>query len=149
MPAIDGGLSTLFREHFKHWHWQRIETAGTGLGIPDLNYCYAAHEGWLELKQCDGWQCGLRPEQGAWIARRKRAGGNVHVAVRRKHAGGPRKGNPVDELYLFCGCKVEQLITSRLMLVQPRGMWAGGPAQWNWSAVAVILTSRCNCAGST
>jgi hypothetical protein len=141
---MDGGLSKLFQEHFKvGWHWQRIETSAVGAGVPDLNYCHAGFDGWLELKQCDGWQCGLRPEQCAWIARRIRAGGNVHIAVRRKHAGGPRRGDPVDELYLFCGCQAATLITSRLMLVRPRGVWRGGPTRWQWLAIAAQLTSRC------
>lgn len=143
MSRIDGRLSELFRARMNLWHWQRVETAGTGLGIPDLNYCYASHEGWLELKQCDGWQCGLRPEQAAWIGRRIRAGGNVHIAVRRKHDGGPRRGEGVDELYLFCGCKAQQLIVSKLMIVLPRGMWSGGPAKWNWGAVSKALMTSC------
>jgi len=137
--ATDGGLNMLLQSHLRFgWHWQRVETAALGAGVPDLNYCHGKFEGWLELKSCSGWRVTLRPEQYAWISRRIRTGGNVFVAARRYG-----KRPVTDELWLFCGCRAEQLLTNRLMVVQPLGCWYGGPAKWAWPEVAAVLTSRC------
>lgn len=141
---MDGGLSQLFQEHFKTFHWQRIETAAIGAGIPDINYCCEGFEGWLELKFVKGWRVDLRPEQHAWINRRIRAGGNVNIAVRRTTVKGPRRGPASDELWIYCGCKSEQLMLSKLSIVLPRGCWYGGPTKWAWQDLRKTLVTRCN-----
>lgn len=84
---IDGGLSALIRANLKGWDLQRIESGLTGLGIPDLNYCHAGREGWVELKQTKGWVVGIRPDQVGWIERRVRHGGRVTVMVRQGGLG--------------------------------------------------------------
>ena len=143
--TTDGGLATLLRAHFKHWHFQRIETGAIGAGVPDLNYCgLKIGEGWLELETCKGWRLEIRPEQNAWIQQRIRAGGRVHILARRTNAAGPRKGTAADELWVWCGCKVEALMISKLSLVLPLAVWRGGPAAWGWSELPSILTTRCN-----
>jgi len=141
---MDGRLNELFKARLPHFHFQRVETAGTGLGIPDLNYCARGTEGWLELKAMyEGWRVPLRPEQCAWHGQRIRAGGIVYTAVRRKVEAGPRR-QACDDLYLFCGCKSQTLIISSLIDVTHNGCWHGGPAKWDWTAVGLILTTRCN-----
>jgi Holliday junction resolvase len=80
---IDGGLSQLFQDNLPKVHWQRIETGGTGRGIPDLNGCYQGAEAWVECKRTKHWTVEVRPEQVGWIERRTRAGGRVFLAVRR------------------------------------------------------------------
>jgi hypothetical protein len=140
--SMDGGLNKIFQAHFNLWHWQRIESGATGSGTPDLNYCAHGFEAWLELKGTDSWRIEIRPPQHAWIQRRIRAGGNVFIAARRQTMAGPRKGKAVDELYIFCGCKSEALMQSRLCLVLPLGMWADGPAGWTWPEVHNALTTK-------
>lgn len=59
-------------------HATKIEST-TGRGIPDLNFCLAGQEGWIEGKLARGTSVALRPEQFAWCQRRVRAGGRVFV----------------------------------------------------------------------
>lgn len=152
MSKIDGGLRALFREHLPAFDWCSIESGSTGGGIPDSNYCVRTSgirdygtEGWIEHKRADAWAVTLEPEQVGWIARRVRNGGRVHVAVRRRHQGGPRLGPPVDELHLFGGRWAKEAKAHGL-----RGPWAlahgavhvwhGGPSKgWDWDAVAAAL----------
>ena len=45
-------------------HVQRIETGGTGRGIPDFNACCEGTEFWVELKVVNsGKKIGLRPNR--------------------------------------------------------------------------------------
>lgn len=135
---IDGNLRSIFREKLPAFHWTTIETGGTTLGIPDSNYCLRGVEGWVEYKATDGWAVELRPEQQGWLSRRGRAGGRAHVAVRRWHSGGPRKGPAVDELWMLWGWASQDIRKHGLDQDQPyfRGMWTGGPASWCWDSVA-------------
>lgn len=139
---IDGGLRKLFQQHLPMFHWQAIETGMTGRGIPDINYCHEGVEGWLECKQTGGWAVGLRPEQVAWLDRRARARGRCWVAVRRKHALGPRR-EAVDELWLVRGSGVLVLakggLRDALANLVVDGIWVGGPARWDWTAVRKVL----------
>jgi hypothetical protein len=71
-------------------HLQRIETSVTA-GVPDLNYCFSGDEGWAELK---AWEIvktagdrpfvvpKLRPEQAAWLYRRRLSGGRAFLLFR-------------------------------------------------------------------
>lgn len=149
--SIDGGLRPLFRERVPEAHWQSIETGGTGRGVPDSNYCIpcwsasggrSSREGWVEFKLTGSPRAiGLRPEQVAWISRRCRAGGRVLVAVRLRHPGGLRRGEPVDELWLLEGGGVLDFATRGLVEQAP---WVllrsvGGPQNWDWGRVVTIL----------
>jgi len=136
---IDGGLSKLFQEHLRDIHWQRVETWSTGFGVPDLNGCGNGVEFWIECKQTDGCKINLRPEQIAWAMRRMRAGGRVYIAVRRKHAGGKRKGGAIDELWLYPGSAAQALAVNRMALVRSVGFWPGGPARWPWPIIRKTL----------
>lgn len=159
MTKIDGGLSDEFRKRLPGFHLQRVETGGTGRGIPDTNYACTVHEtvnsvprgalgveGWIEFKTTDGWVLGLRPEQVGWISRRAHMGCRVWVAVRRRAAAGKRRGAACDELWMVPGREV--------ILVQERGLkgldtkdgevfgirvWRGGPSRWDWNAVGLLL----------
>lgn len=142
--SVDDGLRALFRRHLPLVHWQSIESGSTGRGVPDSNYCYQGCEGWIECKATKAYGVTLRPEQIGWIARRVRAGGRVHVAVRRRHGGGPRLGPPVDELWIFHGRYVK---TAKLYGLRSPAMlgvcrvWHGGPARWDWDGVLGAITS--------
>jgi hypothetical protein len=137
----DGNLRALFRTHLRgKCDMQAVETGLIAAGVPDLNYCVqGGFEGWVEMKQTDGYAVTLRPEQVGWISRRCRAGGRVLIAVRRWHDGGPRKGPPVDELWLLKGAYAPDLKTMGLQWAHTDnallGQWSGGPARWDWSAV--------------
>lgn len=134
---IDGGLRKIFKEKLPHFHWQSIETGGTGRGIPDSNFCYKGIEGWVEYKVTDGWLCDLRPEQVGWHLKRHRAGGRTWIAVRRKHDGGPRKGPPVDELWIAPGKLAKELQEYGLKLEHPELHMF--PAPWPWSRLEGLL----------
>jgi hypothetical protein len=69
-------------------HLQRVENTAT-VGTPDLNYCVAGTEGWLELKAWERVRFTgrftvpkLRPEQAAWLAARCAAGGRAYLLAR-------------------------------------------------------------------
>lgn len=136
----DGGLRPEFRKRLPDIHWQSIETGGTGLGVPDSNFCLGV-EGWIEFKWTDTYLVPLRPEQIGWLTRRARSGGRVFVGVRRRHEGGPRKGESVDELWMLKGAfadiiRVEGLRMDRDYYI---GAWGGGPSSWPWPIVRSIL----------
>jgi len=156
VTKIDGGLRSLFRERIPDFHWQSIETGGTGRGVPDSNYCCGGREGWIEYKVTAGWAVTLRPEQIGWLLRRSRAGGRVFVAVRRCCPAGPRRAAS-DELWLVRGSAAALLRTHGLRVllagtpqkaggpsgVRPAdelvGVWRGGPAAWPWPALRAAL----------
>lgn len=150
----DGGLRGLFRDNLPRFHWQSVETGMTGRGVPDSNFCAPPGiEGWVEFKQTEEWAVTLRPEQVGWLCRRARAGGRVFVAVRRWPAASRRR-EAADELWLLAGAAARELLdyglpggprcpldASRLPPGAFLSVWPGGPARWDWDAVAVTLTS--------
>ena len=129
--AIDGGLWAEISSHLRHWHWQRIETGGTGRGIPDANGCSESCEVWLELKATEGWKPVIRPEQIGWAERRTRAGGRVFLLTRRRCSAGPRRRS-ADELWVHRGADVRHVSDGGLRSVSPILMCDGGPSSWNW-----------------
>lgn len=139
---IDGGLRPLFHDRLRAgFHWQAIETGGTGQGIPDSNFCCATGEGWVEYKWTDGWDVRLKPEQVAWHVKRWLRGGRTWIAVRRQAAAGPRRGAAVDELWMFEGRWARELRAGGLRsnAAPLLGRWSGGPALWDWAAVRRLL----------
>lgn len=153
MAKIDGGLSDEFRKRLPGWHLQRVETGGTGRGIPDTNYGGPGGvHGWIEYKQTDGWAVTLEPEQVGWHLRRRRLGTPTWIAVRRTARAGPRRGSAVDELYMIPGewaaLARDGGLRALLPLLRPSGAgcgpwwWRGGPAAWDWDAVRALLTGQ-------
>ena len=154
MAVIDGDLRKIFRNKLKKgFHWQSIETGGTGLGIPDSNFCTlpaewdrvagAGREGWVEFKQTDGWAVTLSTEQVGWHKTRAMYGGVTFIAIRRWHDGGPRKGDAVDELWIYRGMYAGELKDSGLRCGVPcLGIYEGGPSGWCWRAVGDVLQGR-------
>lgn len=130
---IDGGLRKLFHTNLPG-HWQAVESALTGGGIPDSNFCMCGVEGWVEYKITKTNSIRFRPGQVPWIHRRVRNGGTVWIAVRHKHDGGPRKGPPVDDLYLYSGQCILELNEKGLTLE---------PAlkTWDWEEIKLLLQS--------
>lgn len=141
--SIDDGLRAIFRDHLLGFDWTSIESGSTGGGIPDSNYCREGKEGWIEYKRTAGWAVTLEPEQVGWISRRVRNGGRVHVAVRRRHEGGPRLGPPVDELWMFHGSGAKEAKLYGLRgewCTHHARRWIGGPTSgWDWQAVREFL----------
>jgi hypothetical protein len=117
-----------------------IELGLIASGVPDMNYCVGGVEGWIELKATEGVALTIRPGQVSWIERRVRAGGRVHVAVRRRRPGGPRRGEAIDELWLYHGSNV-RLLEAKGLAIPPLGRWGGGPSRWDWAEVRRVLTS--------
>ena len=148
--SIDDGLRKIFHDHLVDAHWQSVETGGTGKGIPDSNYCFPGGlEGWVEYKATEAWSVAgvVKPEQVAWIERRLRMGGRVHVAVRRHCLRGPRR-EAADELWLFAGSAIRDLKYRPINEVGPALLlYKGnkGPASWDWGMVQEVLTARSGC----
>lgn len=139
--AIDGGLRAIFRQKLIRFHWQAIESGLTGGGIPDANYCYAGTEGWLEYKLSVTFprlSYPLVPDQIGWHERRHRAGGITFIAIRYRHSGGPRKGVPVDRLYLYSGAVARSVATVG-MSTPPLARFDGGPSGWDWTRIGRLL----------
>jgi hypothetical protein len=144
--SIDGGLSKLFQQNLIGWHWQRIETGGTGRGIPDLNGCKSGRDIWLEMKVTEAWNVGLRPEQIGWALRRVRAGGLVWCAVRQQCDAGRRRDKR-DGLWLVPGRYAAELAAEGLKWAESvagtgAGVlhWSGpGPGRWAWDQVEQAL----------
>lgn len=135
---IDGGLRKTFQRRLRDWHWQAIETGGTGLGIPDLNGCRRGHEVWLELKATASWKVIVNPEQVGWAEARMRAGGNVYMAVRQQ-------GSSRDKLWLLSGEAARPLRMGMRLDLLPSslvlGFWDRGEAFWDWKSVDNFLSA--------
>ncbi len=128
----DGELRKIFREHLRDFDFVAVETGATAGGVPDMNYCKGAVEGWIENKACDHWRCAVRPMQVGWIERRLRHGGRVFVAVRRDQ----------DTLWLYHGSKIRELKSARLDAVATLGIWSGGTGCWDWQRIRQILIDK-------
>lgn len=142
MGKADDGLRPIMCEHLKllRVHCQPIETGLTGLGVADLNMCAEGKEVWVECKATDGWSVVVRPEQVGWLEARMRAGGHGFVAVRRRHDGGPRKGDACDEFWLFKGHAIRALKKEPMPHVAGLlGKWGGGPEVWPWPHIYRLL----------
>lgn len=140
--ADDGGLRPMFRDRLRAgFQWTSVESGMTGGGIPDAEFCAEGVARWIEYKQTSGWTCPLKKEQSAWHAVRALRGGVSFVATRRWHAGGPRKGAAVDELWIHRGSDAPALRKEGLRSAEPLGVWCGGPAAWDWAAVRAVLLS--------
>lgn len=80
--------------------YTRIET-NTALGVPDVNYCLNGQEGWIEYKVIENRvlqpdtmvRIRLRPEQVAWLTRRRGNGGRAFILI----------GSPTGELVVVDG----------------------------------------------
>jgi hypothetical protein len=139
--TTDGGLRKLVRKHIPDFHWQAVETGGTGQGIPDDNFCREGTEGWVEHKLTATMAVPLRAEQVGWIERRRRNGGRVFILIRRTHAGGPRLGPPVDDVWLFPGDAARGLLDHGLRSnsTYPLCIGSSGPAHWPWELIRSLL----------
>lgn len=141
---IDGGLRGIFRSHLPELHWNSIETGLTGSGIPDSEYCGRGVAGWIEYKVTDNFKVKVTPKtkfQIAWHERRAREGGRSFIAVRRHHSGGPRRGAPVDELYVYHGRDVRRVFEEGLRFL-PVLFLSGGPARWSWDAIRKLILTE-------
>jgi len=148
--SIDGGLRPLFRSRLPQFMWTSVETGATGSGVADSNYLLNGVEGWIEHKQTDASKIdSLNKYQVAWLHRRARCGGRVWIACRRWHDGGPRRGPPIDELWLVPGGWAQELRSGGLLALARTGdawlagleWWPGGPARWPWDRVAAALVA--------
>lgn len=132
--SSDGDLSRLIQRNLPQADWLRIESGGTGRGIPDLNGCCSGIEAWIECKATEHWAVEVWPEQVAWAERRARFGGRVFLAVRQKrtnlwllnHEGARALREKLHRL--------DQLPAG---IVLYRG--EGGPGRWSWATLARIF----------
>ena len=141
MRDPDDGLRDLLIANLLRLHCQTVELGLIAAGVPDLNYCGRGAEGWVECKATSGFAVKVRPFQVAWIERRLRFGGRVFVAVRRRRPGGPRRGNGIDELWLYEGQAIRRLADAGLRTASGLiGTFTGGPSAWDWDEVTLLLT---------
>lgn len=146
--GTDGGLRPLFRKCLPQFFWTSIETGDTTSGVPDCHYILRGQSGFIEYKQTNASIIkSLDKFQVAWIHRYARYGGRSWIACRRRHDGGPRRGPPIDELWLVPGLYAQDLRSGGLLGLPSRDFepvndvhhWEGGPARWDWDAVAACL----------
>lgn len=137
--ATDGGLRPLLRQRLPQVHWTTVESGALAPGTPDCEGCIDGVSFWIECKQTAGWACTLRPEQVGWLLRRSRAGGRCFVLTRRMSASGPRRGPATDQLWLHPGASATLLRAGGLRQADALGLWAGGPARWNWDRLLAEL----------
>ena len=117
-----------------------IETGGILPGVPDTNACYGGTEIWVECKKTDTDRVDLETLQVGWLMRRGRAGGRVFVLVRKQHKGGPRKGPPVDELYLMDGRRADLIKESGLRSAAVLFKW--NTRAWYWDEIRIALFGK-------
>lgn len=129
----DGNLRPIFRAHLPKVHWQAVETAFTGRGVPDVNGCYRGVEFWVENKLAYGQRVKVDGFQVAWHERRQRAGGRTFFAVRQTT-------RTTDALHIFGGWSARALLLDGLS-TPSLASYVGGPSAWEWEGVLVILTS--------
>jgi hypothetical protein len=142
---MDGNLRSIFRDKLKEgFHWQSVETGLTGPGTPDANFGARGVERWIEMKQTSGFKPHIRREQISWHLHRTAVDGVTFVAIRRWHNGGPRKGPPIDELWLCHGHYLATISKYNMTHTEIEwlGVWVGGPNHWDWNRIADILTAR-------
>lgn len=95
----------LVKKNLPNTHLQRIETGGTGRGIPDVNGCHNGVEFWVELKVVNaGKKIRLRPEQIGWLVKRSIHGGRSFVLVRAPDA----------QIYLYPGKDAREVLEEGL-----------------------------------
>ena len=95
----------LIKKNLKNVHLQRIETGGTGRGIPDVNGCSDSIEFWAELKVVNsGKKIRLRPEQIGWLIQRSKHGGKTFIIVRA----------PNSHIYLYNGEDAKEVLDEGL-----------------------------------
>lgn len=150
--AIDGGLGALFKQRLepRGFHLQRIETGGTGRGIPDTNAARPdGVEIWIEFKQTEAFSIASLKKnapQIGWHLRRNRMGCRTWFAVRQQAAQGRRRERR-DALWLVHGRHAAALAqggltwaSERLGLCEDVFCWVGpGPARWDWLQIEQIL----------
>lgn len=139
---IDGDLRNIFKAHLPSFQWSPIETGMTISGVPDSEYCSNGYQGWIEYKATETdkiKQTTKTKFQIAWHERRARENGVSFVAVRKWHDGGPRKGNPVDEIWIFDGKDIRGLYTQGMRAVPFIVNFGGGPSLWDWKTIRAVL----------
>jgi len=139
----------MFRQHLRELRWTTIECGAASPGVPDSHYiARGGVEGWVEFKQTDANKISsLTAEQVTWLETHERHGGRAWIACRRRHGGGPRLGDSVDELWMVSGGLARVVLRGGLAALpsESRGeswrRWAGGREPWDWPAVRGVLTA--------
>lgn len=82
--AKESQLWKLIKPHFpKDAHVQRIETGGTGRGVPDVNFAHQGKEIWIELKSIKGNHLTLTEFQIVWMHKRRASGGRCFILAKK------------------------------------------------------------------
>ncbi len=136
--TVDGSLRKLFRDNLPEAQWTSIETGGTGLGIPDAEYCFTpGRQGWIEFKKTAATAVKIAPEQVSWLERRVRMGGRCFLIVRQQCPAGLRRARK-DALFIYRGHQARAVLLNGLD-TPPIDCYEGGPARWNWPLIAERL----------
>jgi len=136
MNQPERNFNNLLKKHLSQGAmWQRIETAGTGQGVPDIFACLDGKDRWIEDKIVSGKQVKLSPEQVAWHLKYHTCGGTSFICARYKHEGGPRKGDPVDQILLWPGKLASDV--KRLGILAPGCV--SFPRPFDWEKIKRLL----------
>ena len=105
-------------------------------GVPDAEYIFPdSSTGWVEFKATHSNRVKRTksiPFQIAWHERRHRFGGRSFIAVRQFIAG-------ADNLLLYHGFQLRNLVDEGLYEIDHLGRYTGGPRKWNWKGVERLL----------
>lgn len=153
MGKDDGGLRALFRKHLPDFFWTTVESGAISPAVPDSHWKapVGPQSGWIEYKKTDTNRiASLDPRQAAWLDRYWRLGGISHLAVRFRHGGGPRKGPPVDDLWIVPGCRAIDVLRNGIFVLtevsEDRGAGgfrtSGGHSRWEWDRVRAAVLGR-------
>jgi len=135
----DGSLRQMFQRKLPHYHWTHIESGMTAQGVSDTNACYEGNEFWIEYKLTTTFKIKFRPFQPMWIHKRIRHGGRVWIAVRQMTPAGVRLGSATDNLWLFHGSTILDLLQGGLQRHLAAGKWEDGPGGWDWIEIDALL----------
>ena len=125
----EANLWKQLRENLKDCDLQRLESGMTSRGIPDVNGCCDGKEFWIELKYTKTNKVGIRPEQVAWMLRRRKNGGRTFILVKTQK-----------ELYVYPGWLAKDVLDEGLK-VRPIQAWGFPMTQDSWFELRDIILS--------
>ena len=100
----ENSLWQTFKRNLNKPLWQRIETGGTGRGIPDVFGVLEGRCCWVELKVARGNKVNLSAEQVGWLIKFGRTGLRTFILV----------GTDKRTMYLFSGMDAREVLDDGL-----------------------------------
>jgi|TARA_R100001163_G_C5057478_1_gene193991 Holliday junction resolvase len=129
----ENNLWQTFKRNLKEPLWQRIETGGTGRGIPDVFGVLNGLCCWVELKVARGNKVNLSAEQVAWLIKFGQTGLPTFILV----------GTDKRTIYLFSGMEAREVLDNGLKHEPLLKLKA--PYDWSKLQEELFNEDRSNC----